>query len=153
MSRLEHKIPPPLVGLLCALLMWGLSTQTPVIHWWGVTAQIVTGVLVVIGLFLDSGGLVSFIRKKTTINPIKIEKASALVTGGVYRFTRNPMYLGMAFLLSALAVWLQSPASFIGPAIFVGYITRFQIIPEERTLLMLFGQNYSEYMARVRRWL
>ena len=153
MSWLEHKIPPPVVGALCGLLMWGISTQTVAINWWGFTAQAITGLLVLLGLFLDSGGLLSFIRSKTTINPIKIEKASALVTGGVYRFTRNPMYLGMAFLLSALGVWLQSPAAFIGPAIFVGYITRFQIIPEERILLMLFGQDYSDYQARVRRWL
>ena len=86
MSWLEHKIPPPVVGALCGLLMWGISTQTVAINWWGFTAQAITGLLVLSGLFLDSGGLLSFIRSKTTINPVKIENASALVTGGVYRF-------------------------------------------------------------------
>jgi protein-S-isoprenylcysteine O-methyltransferase Ste14 len=133
--------------------MWGISTQTVAIHWWGFTTQAITGLLVLLGLILDSGGLLSFIRSKTTINPVKIEKASALVTGGVYRFTRNPMYLGMAFLLTALAIWLQTPLAFVGPVLFVGYITRFQIIPEERALLKLFGQEYLDYSQRVRRWL
>jgi protein-S-isoprenylcysteine O-methyltransferase Ste14 len=153
MGWLEHKIPPPVIGVLCALLMWGISMQTPVIAWWGALAQAITGLLVLLGLFLDSGGLLSFIRSKTTINPINIEKASALVTGGVYRFTRNPMYLGMAFLLTALAIWLQTPLAFVGPVLFVGYITRFQIIPEERALQKLFGQEYLDYSQRVRRWL
>jgi len=153
MSWLEHKIPPPVVGALCGLLMWGISTQTVAINWWGFTVQAITGLLVLLGLFLDSGGLLSFIRSKTTINPINIEKASALVTGGVYRFTRNPMYLGMALLLTALAIWLQTPLAFVGPVLFVGYITRFQIIPEERALQKLFGQEYLDYSQRVRRWL
>jgi len=152
MSWLEHKIPPPVIGVLCALLMWGISTQTPVIAWWGIAAQVITAVLVAVGLFLDSGGLLSFIRSKTTINPVHIEKASALVTGGVYRFTRNPMYLGIALLLTALAVWLQSPLAFIGPLLFVGYITRFQIIPEEKVLEGIFGQDYLNYRQDTRRW-
>ena len=91
--------------------------------------------------------------RRTGQNPEPWSTTPELIPYGVYRISRNPMYLGMAFLLSALGVWLQSPAAFIGPAIFVGYITRFQIIPEERTLLMLFGQDYSDYQARVRRWL
>lgn len=153
MSWLEHKIPPPVVGALCGLLMWGISAQTVAINWWGFTAQAITGLLVLLGLFLDSGGLLSFIRSKTTINPVKIENASALVTSGVYRYTRNPMYLGMALLLTALAIWLQTPLAFVGPVLFAGYITRFQIIPEERALQKLFGQEYLDYSQRVRRWL
>ena len=153
MNRLEHKIPPPLVGLLCALLMWVLSTVTPVIHWWGVTAQIVTGVVVVIGLFLDSGGLVSFVRSKTTINPIKIEKASALVTGGVYRFTRNPMYLAMTALYLGFALAFDSPVMLALLLPLLALMRWGVIAREERYMAAKFGAPYAAYKARVRRWL
>lgn len=106
-----------------------------------------------IGLALDMSGLVAFLRRHTTINPLRPAKTSALVTGGVYRFTRNPMYLGLACLLTAWALWLGAWQSFAGPLVFVAYITRFQIRPEERALSRLFGVAYSDYIARVRRWL
>jgi len=153
MNWLEHKIPPPLVGALCALLMWGLSVFTYQVAWWGAGAQIVTAILVIVGLLFDSSGLLSFLRSKTTINPMHIERASHLVTSGVYQASRNPMYLGMAFLLTALAIWLQTPLAFAGPVIFILYITRFQIIPEEKILTELFGDEYQAYKAKVRRWI
>lgn len=92
-------------------------------------------------------------RRHTTINPLSPRKSTALVTGGVYRFTRNPMYLGMACLLTAWAVWLAALLAFAGPVLFVLYITRFQIRPEERVLTELFGLPYTDYTQRVRRWL
>ncbi|MEK9712373.1 MAG: isoprenylcysteine carboxylmethyltransferase family protein [Thalassolituus sp.] len=153
MSWLEHKIPPPVVGALCALFMWCLSVFTYQVAWWGTGAQIVTAILVIVGLLFDSSGLLSFIRSKTTINPVHIERASHLVTSGIYRATRNPMYLGMAFLLTALAIWLEAPLAFTGPILFVLYITRFQIIPEERILVELFGDEYQAYKSKVRRWI
>jgi len=84
---------------------------------------------------------------------MKPEKASSLVTTGIYRFTRNPMYLGLLFVLFAWAVFLASVWALLGPVAFVFYIDRFQIAPEEAILAGMFGAAYTEYKARVRRWL
>ena len=105
------------------------------------------------GIAFDVADLLSFRASRTTVNPLKPERASALVTQGVYRLTRNPMYVGMACLLLAWAAWLWQLLPLLGPAAFVLYITRFQIRPEERALAALFGAEYAAYTARVRRWL
>jgi protein-S-isoprenylcysteine O-methyltransferase Ste14 len=153
MSWLEHKIPPPLVGALVAAAMWGVSAtgpQLPFASWPGYAA---VAILVLAGVAFDVLGLVAFRASRTTINPLKPGRASALVTGGVYRVTRNPMYVGMGLLLLALAVHFSALLPFAGPAFFVLYITRFQIQPEERVLNGIFGEVYATYAARVRRWL
>ena len=110
-------------------------------------------VLVTTGLAFDVLGIMAFRASRTTVNPLKPERASALVTGGVYRITRNPMYVGMVFLLLAWAVYLSAVLPFAGIVVFIVYITRFQIQPEERVLTGIFGDEYSTYAARVRRWL
>ena len=153
MSFLEHKVPPPIIGILSAGIMWVIAHYSFQINFPPMLTNSIAGFFLVIGLLLDSGGLVAFIRQKTTINPLKIETASSLVTRGIYRITRNPMYLGMAFLLTGFGVWLSTPLAFIGVVFFVGYITRFQIIPEERVLVEIFGKEYFDYKKRVRRWL
>ena len=98
-------------------------------------------------------GILAFRASRTTINPLKPERSSSLVVGGIYRITRNPMYVGMAFLLLAWAVHLSAWLSFTGILAFVLYITRFQIRPEERALQRIFGEAFNAYCARVRRWL
>ncbi|MDQ7744327.1 methyltransferase family protein [Hydrogenophaga pseudoflava] len=153
MSWLEHRVPPPLVGLVTALLMaWfsgGPQWHVPTgVDGWSVL------LLVLVGLSFDLAGLLAFRASRTTVNPLRPERASSLVTRGVYRITRNPMYVGMVFLLLAWGVYLaQWPALLLGPVAYVLYLTRFQIVPEERALLLLFGEEYRAYMARVRRWL
>ncbi|MCA6063358.1 methyltransferase family protein [Thalassolituus marinus] len=153
MAFLEHKVPPPLVALICALLMWQLSS----LGWQWQSADAVryglVAVLVTCAVVCDMGGLTAFLRRRTTINPLNIRKASTLVTSGVYQVTRNPMYLGLALLLCAWWLWLQSISAAAGVIAFVVYITRFQIVPEERVLLELFGEEYSDYCRQVRRWL
>jgi protein-S-isoprenylcysteine O-methyltransferase Ste14 len=153
MSSLEHKIPPPVVGSLIAAAMWGVSALGPQLPFASGLRYAAVAVLVAAGVTFDVLGLVAFRASRTTINPLKPERASALVTGGVYRVTRNPMYVGMGLLLLALAVYLSSLLPFAGPVFFVLYITRFQIKPEERVLHGLFGEVYSTYAAGVRRWL
>jgi protein-S-isoprenylcysteine O-methyltransferase Ste14 len=153
LDALELRVPPPVVGLLVAAAMWGLAPWGLPMAWPPGLRMGAAVVLVALGLVLDMSGLVAFVRRHTTINPLRPANSSALVTGGVYRFTRNPMYLGMACLLSAWAVWLGSLAGFAGPLVFVLYITRFQIRPEERILGGLFGPAYTDYCARVRRWI
>lgn len=153
LSALELRLPPPLVGLVVAAAMWALASWGGSLGWSADLRLGAAAVLASLGLGLDMGGLVAFLRRHTTINPLRPANSSALVTGGVYRFTRNPMYLGMACLLSAWAVWLGSLAGFAGPLVFVLYITRFQIRPEERILGGLFGQAFTDYCARVHRWI
>lgn len=152
MQFLEHRIPPPLVALITAVLMWwGTGMATP--HWPGGLQSAVVVLLLLAGASFDLAGLLSFRAARTTVNPMRPEKASTLVTGGVYRITRNPMYVGMACLLTAWALVLPSWLALLGPTGFVLYITRFQILPEERVLLGLFGDEYRGFMGKVRRWL
>ncbi len=150
---LEHKLPPPVVGVLVAAAMWGISAQGPQMPIPSGHKYLAVAVLVVAGIAFDLLGLMAFRTARTTVNPLKPERASALVTHGVYRVSRNPMYAGMALLLSAWAVHLSALLCFAGPVIFMVFITRFQIRPEERALERLFGGEYVAYAARVGRWL
>lgn len=153
MQALEHKVPPPIVGALVAAAMWFLSQFAPQLPLPQAAKLALVGLLVTAGITFDLLGLAAFRRSRTTINPLRLNKASALVTGGVYKVTRNPMYVGMTLLLTAWAVHLSGLWPFIGPVLFVRYIGRFQIQPEERVLRGLFGQEYADYAARVPRWL
>jgi protein-S-isoprenylcysteine O-methyltransferase Ste14 len=105
------------------------------------------------GVGLMAAAVASFVTANTTINPLKPSRASRLVTSGVFRLSRNPIYLGDLLALVAIAVWLGQAANIALLAGFVWYIDRFQIRPEERALSTLFGAEYAAYCARVRRWL
>lgn len=153
MRWLELKVPPPLVGLALAVAMWFLAPSGPLLALPEALRLALTLAIGGVGLCLDLSGLVAFVRRRTTVNPLAPARSSALVTGGVYRITRNPMYLGMACLLTAWAVWLGALWPWLGPVAFVLYITRFQIRPEEQVLARLFRQSYTDYRARVRRWI
>jgi protein-S-isoprenylcysteine O-methyltransferase Ste14 len=153
MSSLDHKIPPPVVGAVLGLAMWLVAPIGPELILSPAVRYSVATVLAVAGLAFDLLGVLAFRALRTTVNPLSPERASALVTSGVYRITRNPMYVGMGFLLSAWAVYLSALLPFAGPVVFVLYITRFQVRPEERALSLLFGEEFSRYAARVRRWL
>jgi len=109
--------------------------------------------LVLTGLLLALVGVLQFRRARTTVNPMSPAKASALVSSGIYRWSRNPMYLGMALLLLGVAAWGSTLAGYLLVLAFCWFLTRFQIIPEERALLAAFGQEFAQYMARVRRWI
>jgi protein-S-isoprenylcysteine O-methyltransferase Ste14 len=152
MQWLEHKIPPPLFGLLCAIGMWWSSSG---LQWEavGTLRYSLAGLVLVVGLGFDALGLLAFRRARTTVNPLRPGKASALVATGVYRITRNPMYVGMALLLCGWAAMLGSLAALAGPLVFVLFITRFQIVPEERVLSAKFGEDYTRFCQQVRRWL
>ena len=132
--------------------MWGVSKVTP----WEIPAFVrgaVAAAIAAIGVVFAVSGFIAFRHAKTTINPRTPEAASSLVSSGVYRITRNPMYMGLLLVLIAWAVFLSLSWALAGPAVFIAYIQAFQIRPEERHLAALFGTEYSEYKARVRRWL
>jgi len=152
-NSLELKVPPPGVALLICAAMWALSLVPPFIE---VSTVIRTGVALAIGsvgVVFSMAGVICFRQAKTTVNPTKPHAASALVTSGIYKFTRNPMYLGLLFVVIGWAAFLFSLWALVGPVAFALYITRFQIQPEERVLGGLFGAEYTGYQSRVRRWL
>lgn len=153
MHWFENRIPPPLVAVICALLMWLSAGQWPTVEAPGSWRLVGSLVLLVSGVGVCLAGVICFHRAKTTVNPLKPASASVLVTSGIYRVTRNPMYLGFALVLVAWAVLLASPFAWLGVAVFVLFINRFQILPEERALRRLFGEALDEYCARVRRWI
>jgi protein-S-isoprenylcysteine O-methyltransferase Ste14 len=152
MSSLELKLPPPVVALLVAVAMWVVAFLIPSSSAPSFRVTIALGAAAVAVAFSVSGVL-AFRKAKTTKNPMKPEAASSLVVTGIYKVTRNPMYVGLSILLLAWAVFLWSAWVLVGPLVFVAYISRFQIAPEERVLAQLFGAEYAAYKARVRRWL
>jgi len=153
MSLLDNKIPPPAVALAVAAAMWGTASVGPVLPLSRDLANALAGALAVAGLAFDVLGILAFRAARTTVDPLRIERACALVTHGVYRITRNPMYVGLVCFLLAWAFYLVAWLAFLGPPLFVAYITQFQIKPEERVLARRFGATYAEYATRVRRWL
>lgn len=154
MSRLDARIPPPLVMLLAAGLGWGLSQACP-----GITLSAWTGdralaiACASIGTGLDAVAGVHFLRRRTTINPLRPQASTQLVTDGLHRFSRNPMYLGQALILLGFALWQHHSAAFLALPLYLGWVNRFQIVPEERALRAKFGVAYIDYCQRVRRWL
>lgn len=152
MSSLDHKIPPPIVALLCAGLAWIAARYTPELAYPFPGRLPVMAALALAGFALDLSGLVAFRKANTTVNPLSPDRSTSVVQTFPYTFTRNPMYLGMALVLLGYCTYLANPVSLVGVAAFCGYITRFQIIPEERLLLGKFGEPYARYKTRVRRW-
>lgn len=153
MNWLEHKVPPPVAAALAGLGMWLIARASGTIAVDSDVRTSVAGALVLIGLAFDLSGLYAFRRARTTINPLRPGAASSLVVGGVYRITRNPMYVGLAAMLLGWTVYLGAPLALLGPAAFVAFITRFQILPEERVLAEKFGPAFDAYRKTVRRWL
>lgn len=151
--RLEHRVPPPIVGAITGALMLGVAWLIPAFTFAVPWRMPMVVALCCLGAASGVIAWVHFLRARTTVNPLDPGKASALVATGVYRFTRNPMYLGMATLLLAWAVYLSNIAALAGLALFVAYINRFQIEPEERALSARFGEEFDAYCRRVRRWL
>ena len=151
MNRLELRLPPVVVVVLAALAMWWFAgdARAP-----ATTLRTVLALApLALGFALALAGVREFRRARTTVNPLQPAQAVEMVTSGVYRYTRNPMYLGMLCVLAAWAAWLGRPAPWLVLPVFALYMTRFQIVPEERALERLFGARFTTYAARVRRWL
>jgi protein-S-isoprenylcysteine O-methyltransferase Ste14 len=153
MRSLETAIPPPAVAALAALAMWVISLVAPTLQMPAAIRVAACAASALVGLFFSVAGVISFRRARTTIDPTKPETASSLVSSGIYRVTRNPMYVGLCFVLFAWGVFLSSAWALLGLLAFVLYLGRFQIAPEERALARLFGSEYTAYQAKVRRWL
>lgn len=153
MKSLELKAPPVLQFGLFALAMWGVDLQCPQatlsIPWRRPLAVVIFAA----GFSCGVAGVICFLRARTTVHPGRPERAGKLVTRGIYRITRNPMYLGLLLMLAAWALVLSNaPAIVLLPG-FVFCMNRLQILPEERILRAKFGAEFEAYARSVRRWL
>ena len=153
MNALELKVPPLVLVLVLAVAMWFAVMQLPslafTLPWRHVLAITISGVGI---LFLLAGGY-AFQKAKTTFNPMKPDTTSSVVASGVYRVSRNPMYVGFLLVLIGWAILLSHPLPFLFLPVFVAYMNRFQISPEERALSAKFGDEYDRYKQGVHRWL
>ena len=153
MRVLELKVPPPIVVLVTAVLMWLISRSLPLFAFVFPARNAFAIGLVAAGFIIGISGVVTFRRAKTTVNPTKPQSSSSLVSWGVYRVTRNPMYLGGLLILIGWAIFLSKPIAFLFLPGYILYINLFQIVPEERVLTTLFGPDFIAYKSRARRWL
>lgn len=150
---LALKIPPLVLVIVTAALMWLAARAMPG-YGFVVPGRVpIAEAVAAAGFVVAVWGVVAFRRAGTTVNPMKPESSSSLVVSGIYSITRNPMYLGTLLTLLAWAIYLSHPAAFLFLPLYVLYMNRFQIEPEERVLASLFGQAFTAYAARVRRWL
>lgn len=153
MKLLENKIPPPIVTVLFGLVMWGISTATPILEINAAVQSIAILIVVGTGFFFVGSGLFAFKRAKTTMTPMKPETATSLVKSGIYQVSRNPMYVGLTLFLLAWTIYLSAPVALVGALGLVLYMNKFQIEPEERALKQIFGSDFEDYKLNVRRWL
>ena len=147
------RIPPVIQFLISGLLMWGITMLLPALDLSLRLFEYAGSVLIAAGVILLFLALIAFARARTTVNPVEPDQAKTLVTTGLYRISRNPMYLAMALILLGGALRLSNIGAFITPALFVWSITMFQIKPEERALQSIFGEDFTAYRQQTRRWL
>lgn len=152
MKSLELKIPPLVWVIGCAICMWACAVWLPAFEFALPHTKTLGGLLAALGLSIALSGILTFRKAQTTVNPLHPENAGSLVRSGPYRFTRNPMYLGMLFVLCGWFVFLHNLAAVVFIGVYVTVLTAFQIQPEERVLTELFGDEYRDYMRDVPRW-
>lgn len=150
---MKPRVPPPVLMLAAAILMWMLNRWLPLAQWIAPPWNQFGILPAAAGLALGIAALVRFRRERTTTNPLDPSQASHLVTEGVFRVSRNPIYLGMVGLLIGWAIWLGGASPWVMPPLFAIVITAVQIIPEEHALDQLFGDQYRAYQRRVARWI
>jgi protein-S-isoprenylcysteine O-methyltransferase Ste14 len=150
---MQPRIPPPLVMLLAAALMWALHRWLPLGHLIATPWNYFAVLPAAIGRAITVAAGVRFRQARTTFDPFKPREASCLVTVGVFRVSRNPMYLGLVLLLIGWALWLGTVSPWLVPPLFVIVMSVAQIVPEEQALEERFGETYLAYRHSVRRWI
>jgi protein-S-isoprenylcysteine O-methyltransferase Ste14 len=152
MKILDALIPPPIVTAIAIACIWfanrtgwgRVAWQVP--HW-------LVGVLIGFALLLMLLAVIEMFRQRTTVNPLTPNRSSALVTNGIFKFSRNPIYLGDALLIAAAGLFFSNLVVIPVLVAFVAYINRFQIIPEECALQSKFAIAFGNYVGQTRRWL
>ncbi len=150
---LNNRIPPPLVALMFGVCMWFANDWLPPMDT-AIGPRMALALLILsAGVFVCIAGVVSFRLAKTTVNPLKPDSASSLVSSGIFQYSRNPMYLGFVLILLSWAVFLSNPLLLPFALAYAFYIQRFQILPEELAMQKLFGEEFEQYKQTVRPWL
>lgn len=150
---LQTRIPPPVYALFSAIAMWLLDNNLPILNNLTTPWHRLGLGLIAVALLADLWSLWLFFRARTTPNPMKPQNSSQLVTTGLYRYTRNPMYVGMLIMLIGWAIYLGSLSPWLLLPLFVWVINTQQILPEEAFLAQKFGASYQAYQQSVPRWL
>ena len=148
---MNNKIPPPIVTLFFGLCIYLSRPYFP--EFSNSVLNSLSIISFMVGIFVFAAAVSSFKKQKTTVNPISIENASSLVVSGIFKYSRNPMYLGMSFVLLGLTFKFNVIGGLLFTGIFMLFITIFQIKPEESAMEKLFDQEWKNYVSNVRRWL
>lgn len=151
--NLHLRIPPLAVTVLAGLAGWVLASALPHLHFTMPARTWLVVAFALAGAGFSALGVLAFRRARTTVNPLTPAAAATLVAFGIYRVTRNPMYVGFLCFLLAELTWLAHPVAWLAAPAFVAYLNRFQIVPEETALGARFGREYALYSACVPRWL
>ncbi len=153
LKKLKLLIPPVAQVIIIAALIYGASLLLPTLSL-NETIKI-TGLIIFtfIATLIGVAGIITFKQAQTTVNPMAPDSASSLVTHGIYRYTRNPMYLGLVILLMGEILFLAFPFGLVFIGVFIAYMNRFQIAPEEQAITRLFGDDFITYQQHTRRWI
>ena len=146
--NLDTKIPPPIVTIITLSIIYLFDLNE-----YNLNTDIISIITLFIGLIFIISAVIQFINRKTTVNPTKPHKTSTLVITGTYKITRNPMYLGMLLIIISFALYKTSIISLILIPLFIFYINKFQIEPEEFEMRKKFGKEYEDYCKKVDRWI
>ena len=146
-------IPPPIQALLSAIMMCLISRYFTHANFSLNGINIFALIFLIIAVIIIILSMYKFRKIKTTISPLRPNKTSSLVKSGIYEYTRNPMYLGLLLMLFSIALFLKNFISFLIIPLFILFITKNQILPEEEALENIFGEEYKNYKNKVRRWI
>ena len=147
------KTPPAVQLFISALLMWIISIYADNFRFIFKFNNELALFCLIIGGTIIVFGIVAFRKAETKFAPLHPDKAISLVTLGIYQYTRNPMYFGLLLILFCIGFYLNNLASLFVLPIYVWFISKYQIMPEEEALHKLFGLDYKNYQDRVRRWI
>ena len=148
---MNNKIPPPIVAFICGIAIY--LSKTFFNQFFNYNNNTISLFLLILGLLVFISAVKSFRKHKTTVNPLEPRKASSLVTTGIFKFSRNPMYLGMLIILLSISFRFNLIGGIIISLFFYFFITKFQIIPEEEAMNELFGNQFIDYVKKTRRWI
>ena len=148
---MNNKIPPPIVTFICGLTIY--FSKTFFNQFFSYNNNTISLFLLILGLTVFILAVKAFNRQKTTVNPLEPRQASSLVSSGIFKYSRNPMYLGMLIILLAISFKFNLVGGIVISLFFYLFITKFQILPEEEAMNELFGDEFIEYSNKTRRWI